>query len=154
MEKTQRANILKLADYLDSLPEDYEHFDMKYFSHNLGTYTVGAPFTMEKDITLCGTVACMAGHGPMAGLTVPEGLSGDDINEWHEYMDVFFGEAAQAKGFLFGGGWVFVDNTLQGAAARARFYLDQGVPSFYRETEPAMEAAKKLYAPYLKVEKS
>lgn len=92
----RRANLTKLADYLESLPEDYQHFDMeKFFDHygecNLASgidqavveaaalahTDVFAPEALEQTLFAtspdrflnnCGTVACALGHGPAAGI--------------------------------------------------------------------------------------
>lgn len=88
----RRKNLAKLADYLESLPEDYAHFDMNQFiDHDPER---GIPGTIDEDrrqalerydsavalestvfaaspeqfLNNCGTVACALGHGPAAGI--------------------------------------------------------------------------------------
>lgn len=90
MTERRRGNLEKLADYLEALPEDYEHFDMEsFYDHEgscdlaesldeevadvIGDYGVEAKDTLyatsiEDFLNNCGTVACAIGHAPAAGI--------------------------------------------------------------------------------------
>ncbi len=83
----QIANLDKLADYLIALPRGYRHFNM------LSYLAITEPFWKELDkveqvselIHKCGTTACAAGHGPMAGIAPLPG------EEWDGYIIRSFG---------------------------------------------------------------
>lgn len=170
--KEHRANLEKLATFLEGLPEDYQHFNMVTFACHNGTCEVD--FTADNFakhpkelLENCGTVACALGHGPAAGVPVGRlflnraslAYSGID---WDKYAKVRFGINREDQGyqndgtfrwqcgnklwqFLFGPYWEETDNTPHGAAARIRFVLDgNDLPSerFYRPEH---------YESYLKV---
>ena len=85
MKKKHRDNLLKLADYLATLPDDYEQFDMtEYMAERDGTYWEALNI-YERSKPVCGTVACAVGHGPAAGIRVY-----DDV-DWSDYADRVFG---------------------------------------------------------------
>lgn len=116
-----RDNLSRLADYLESLPPDYEQFLMS-------VYNLSTPG--------CGTVACAAGHGPLAGIPVPlscrdEGLPTGDV-DWMCYAREGFLpgipslEYEHVWMFVFGPEWTGIDNSPQGAAARIRHLLEHG----------------------------
>lgn len=129
----QRFNLHKLADYLDSLPADYEHFGMQTYYSGPGVFVahdlyVNAP---RDFFTVCGTVACALGHGPAAGIPFTERDFGECIGErttgaidFDKYMEKFTGDDAWE--WLFSDEWAEVDNHHYGAAARIRFVLDKG----------------------------
>ncbi len=122
----QRANLTKLANYLDSV--EPPKFDMRWFNdniHNRGPS--GNP-------NVCGTVACAVGYGPAAGIEPCH----DDT--WASYAKrEFVGEDgyrfdidSPVFDFLFDSDWEDVDNTPAGAAARIRYFLKNGIPVNYR----------------------
>ena len=78
----QRANLAKLADYLDALPDDYERFDMDDFhdSASLDEVIAGRPIS-------CGSAACAIGHGPAAGIR----RHSSDMGCWFDYAIRVFG---------------------------------------------------------------
>ena len=90
------------------------------------------PVFMTQDVySHCGTVACAAGHGPMAGIEAKPHES------WTAYTDRVFGTKINGHfsekdmyswHWMFGAVWTKIDNTPKGAAARIRRYLDRGVP--------------------------
>ena len=74
----------------------------------------------------CGTVACAAGHGPMAGVPARPG------EDWYDYTErCFTGGDNDAFNYMFGAQWKKIDNTPKGAAARIRRYLAEGTPDLY-----------------------
>ncbi len=133
-----KENLAKLAAYLAKLPDDYEKFNMwVYFSGRAeGTY-------MTHGGTMCGTAACAVGHGPAAGIKSPV------YDSWNDYCLQAFCIETQTPEFewLFGGSWNQVDNTPKGAAARIRYYLENGgIPVDHANKARTTEC----YAHYLK----
>ena len=113
----KRANLARLADYLDALPEDYALFDMSTYYH--------------QSPARCGTIACAVGHGPAAGI----GPTADTVERqlgWIRYAAIYLGVDRQADHrshrFLFDGAWCTRDNTPRGAARRIRHWLEHGTP--------------------------
>lgn len=165
---TQRHNLLKLANYLEALPEDYVHFDMRQFAEHRGD----CDLPMEDDVmaakrpkaflTNCGTVACAAGHGPAAGVRVQpgefnylsqyEGATPYGV-EWGTYTKRAFGAAPFSPQFtfMFSGEWkARGDNHHYGAAARIRYLLAKGPPD--RDGDDFYSTRR--YAPYRKGSRS
>lgn len=107
-----RQNLTRLADYLDSLPPDYAHFDMRVFGN-------GHP---------CQTSACAAGHGPAAGIPFPPEIADFD---WLDYISAVFevehtGQTPSPEyRFMFYDDW---DGDHYDAANRIRYALAHGVP--------------------------
>jgi len=129
-DELRDERLLKLADYLEALPEDYEHFDMGYYLAEPsppGPTVVESYECLEKD---CGFVACAVGHMPLA-----LGITKDD-ESWFEYLDRVIGlrwtdmtaRWGFAAAWMFSYNWVTQDNTAKGAANRIRFYVEVGVP--------------------------
>lgn len=117
------ANLLLLAERLDRLPKNYEHFDMQvYTSADLDPSKV-----TRKVIHNCGTVACAVGHGPTI-----RGLEAKSTDlDWEDYCLRVFGIDfhSAAFDFMFGPDWSDLDNTPHGAAKRIRYYVANGIPS-------------------------
>lgn len=130
MIKKHRENLLKLAAYLDQLPADYEHFDMRDYN-TVERESPFFPHSLEPKSRQygCGTAACALGHGPAAGIRV----YGDLL--WDNYCERVFGIKRFAREddddfeYLFGAQWTHYDNTPHGAAARIRIYVEGGTPS-------------------------
>jgi hypothetical protein len=160
-----RKNLLKLADYLESLPKDYKHFDMATFASHYGNHDLPMPSDVmaakspKAFLADCGTVACAVGHGPAAGIAVkPDELLASTFGgrkkvydvAWGQYSGRVFGVdptkifsgSSRVFQFLFGGDWDDIDNHHYGAAARIRYFLDTGVAL---DVEPS---ARRKYAPY------
>jgi hypothetical protein len=156
---TQRSNLLKLADYLEALPANYEHFNMAYYARHFGGCDIGAgdggalPATApEKFLSNCGTIACAVGHGPAAGIPMQkseyEAVERDPVNhgiDWDSYAERVFGANLDGNlwHFLFSASWRFIDNTALGAAARIRYVLERGLPERWE-----FETARPLYEDY------
>jgi hypothetical protein len=87
-----RENLDKLASYLESLPADYDHFNIRaYFAlSNFDGYPEQPcpkeVLNMSYKVTDCGTVACAIGHGPAAGIP----LANND-HDWSIYSKRVFG---------------------------------------------------------------
>lgn len=118
----QRGNLAALAEYLESGPA--LRFDMARFAAD------GERHEIDPEAMLrCGTAACALGHGPFAGLPAKR------QEEWKDYAFRVFGVGptdigSQSPAFLwmFGGAWAEIDNSPDGAAARIRWFLRNGVP--------------------------
>lgn len=123
----QRSNLDKLATYLEGLPEDYSHFDM-------GLYNNGAPrsdFAFRPRTTLkqYGAVACVIGHGPVAGIRPikSDKVAWGDVS-WRRYGVRCFSPEGAIWRFLFAGHWASFDNHHHGAAKRIRWILAGNPP--------------------------
>lgn len=123
-----KENLLKLAKFLDELPEDYKHFDMgEWVAAETGSLV---PSEMKTgDIKGCGYAACAIGHAPQAlGLTPEETWKHDSWDDFiYHYFDIDFGE----EQWMFGVDWQDVDNTPKGVAKRIRYFLKHGVPESF-----------------------
>ena len=124
----QKANLTKLLHHMRTVTEA-KWFDMEAYA--LAAHgEVSCPIELEE-LHLCGTVCCLAGHGPYAGIPGQPGES------WPAYTSRVFGAASfveidSHEGFLFvwlfSGEWVLTDNTLAGAIRRLEIALTKGVP--------------------------
>ncbi len=109
-----RENLIKMADYL--LQNDLKaDFHMSAFTDNEHCLSVH---------TNCGTVGCVIGHGPYAGIE-------KHMNEtWLKYSDrVFLNDCSKEWAWCFSFRWSAIDNTAIGAAKRIYYLLEHGLPS-------------------------
>ena len=119
-------NLLKLAQYLITLPENYGHFSMgEFFSRGGGALMLFNATIMGYDLpamtTECGTTACAIGHGPAAGIAPGERES------WGRYTSRnFTGYNNDIFDQLFASRWASADNTPEGAALRIYYFLEHG----------------------------
>ena len=148
----QRANLLKLAEFLEGLPFDYNHFDMStYASHSGCDVVIDRPerevaFRPKAFFKHCGTVACAIGHGPAAGIKVRNNANRLGI-DWLNYGKRAFGVSSDIYYFLFAGIWPAVDPHHWGAAARIRYILaGNDVPEDFCITD----GSDLIYSYYLK----
>lgn len=112
----QALRLLRLAEYLLMLPDDYEQFSMDEYSTNLG-------YRGRKPVK-CGTAACAMGHAPYAVGAPRRRLTTDCLESWDTYSTRVFGDLTSPTfGFFFAGMWTDFDNTPHGAAARILFVL-------------------------------
>ena len=123
--KEQNENLLKLANHLESLPEDYEHFGMGSYIQlddlDIETITLDE---IPETLTECGTVACAVGHGPFIGIEPLEG------EYWITYSERVFIKNVREWEWCFSGDWCDIDNTPYGAAKRIKVLLKSGLPDF------------------------
>ncbi len=151
LNQEQRANLEKLASYLEGLPEDYAHFDMGLYVDDNGDDDAVAHYARHNGgVASCGTTACAVGHGPAAGVLVDEIFITRWSISWGQYARMAFGcgPGSQFFEWLFSEDWSDVDNTHHGAAARIRAFLDKGIPQGWnRYNERTLEDVA-LYAPY------
>lgn len=145
LTEENRANLLKLATYLETLPDDHKEFDMSHFvnwredpAETLDTLEVfqarkAAYVTGERPLHECGTAACALGHGPAAGVPAKErrGLIWDGkfhVVSWTDYSEAFVGSQKHKNydsvwEFLFSSLWEAHDTQPRGAAGRIRYLL-------------------------------
>lgn len=145
LTKAQRANLDALATYLEKLPANYRHFGMACFLDGDDDEAIVKYARENGGVRTCGTAACAVGHGPAAGILVPERMISPYV-DWDEYTALFAPVACITTDWSFGGAWSRIDNTHHGAAARIRYLLEHGEPP-----EGYLEPARKwkpLYAPY------
>lgn len=114
------ANLTKLADFLDALPDDYAHFRMaSYFGEydEDGDYPHWDAELREADparLANCGTCACAVGHAPMAGILPRDG------EDWVGYELRVFGASQNGPNYT---AWDFMcgpDNPDDAKAAAGR----------------------------------
>jgi hypothetical protein len=149
LTKAQRARLDKLATYLEGLPEDYEHFEMRTYFGRGGTRTAADYARNNGGLESCGTAACALGHGPAAGILVPPRLVGHSFVSWNDYAALFVGNYRSVfYDWLFADDWGKLDNTHWGAAARIRYLLANGLPADFCDDESIGAPFVKLYAPY------
>ena len=122
MSRLNKVNILKLAKFLERLPQ--EKFDMFNYKTN------EEADCLPPEEHSCGTVGCALGWAPTA-------LRSADLHaydNWDDYSAQVLGiyEAGE-WGWCFDGDWKLVDNTPKGAALRLRYRVNNGVPDNYRE---------------------
>ena len=127
------SNLHKLADYLYKLPRKYGHFDMQHYCEQ--DHFLIEPDDAPKMINECGTSACAAGHGPMAGIHTKE-----YTDYWADYVqECFLGDQygehyGEMFDQLFDTDWAGIDNTPKGAAARIYYFLTHGLDSEVMDT--------------------
>ena len=147
-EAERRINLDKLATKLESLPLDYASFDMwGYYAGGESDYLAKMSNAVDYaqnnggvDKNECGTIACAIGHGPAAGvlatgecINAVSRLSHEEVAtvNWSRYSNNFEELRSDAWEWMFGSNWFNKDNTHRGAAARIRYFLDQGLPPLY-----------------------
>lgn len=130
----RRENLAKLATYLETLPADYDRFDMgTYLSRPVrshATKTLRQYLLTNGGMHACGSVGCAIGHGPAAGILFAKSMI-DDLGAvyWSKYVHNFVeAEFNPAYDWMFHADWKRRDNTPHGAAARIRYYLEHGIP--------------------------
>jgi len=138
IDSTRKANLLKLRDYLRTVPQ--EKFFMGTFfaivneGQDLYDYeshlTLFEPYLWEIDpveeVHVCGTVACAIGQGPAAGIPVGH------ADSWQVYsqqnlVDNDAPEGDRAEDFLFSPDWQFMDKTPMGVVKRIDILLETGL---------------------------
>ena len=123
-----KANLTSLANYLASLPDDYEKFSMMAYCSIIDDdgYVGDDDFGPDQaDAILaneCGTVACALGHGPPAGI-----MPTKDDHFWDQYSANHFGLVWGSDGWehCFSVEWSLEPetNTPKAAAKRIHEYL-------------------------------
>lgn len=140
----QKANLDKLANYLEGLPKRYRHFDMHSYheAHDpSATLEQYADYAMNNGgVTkhACGAVACAIGHGPAAGILMTKRLAnpGDYYRpQWGTYSFQNFAPSGNHWDWMFSSEWTRIDNGHRGAAARIRYVLaGRSLPADFRDT--------------------
>ncbi len=131
----QITNLQKLLDFVKSGNAKTD-FDMK-------TYACSQP--KKDDVVLfenlnlglyevkneCGTVCCLAGHGPLAGVEVSYC---EDWN-WKDYVErVFTNGSRGVYAFLFSPYWADYQPSKEEAIFRLELFLKKGLPVSFRDS--------------------
>ena len=112
-----KKNLLKLADFLEKLPQ--ENFDMAYRRWD-GKKEVH----FYKSSDNCGTIGDVMGWAPFVeGLYPLDQEFFDDKLFWPKYESRVFHVDGRAWVWLFSSDWAEIDNTPQGAARRIRYLV-------------------------------
>lgn len=121
---TQYKNIEKLIAYGESVALTFHVFDMNVFFAGEDRKPVIPNKSVRHYETECGTTACFAGLGPLAG------VSARGHTNWWDYIEQKFGMASCLDGYkwMFHHDWRNHNNTLAGACERARIFLESGIP--------------------------
>lgn len=117
-------NLKTLADYLESLPADYEGFDMGVFCRDEhGEF-------IPPQAHNCGTSMCALGHGPRAG------LGALDDEDWVDYGSRLFETSWWWKDmqWCFSGRWDEYYPDLKHAVKRMRYLIEHGkAPEWFHD---------------------
>jgi hypothetical protein len=148
MNDTQRANLLKLAEYLLNLPWYYTHFNMGKFNNDVDIFPQ------------CKTVACALGHSVYVDGLAPavdkmpgiyDGSSLGGPVSWDRISAEVYGTCIYTRtwDYLFHPRWEINDNTPAGAAKRILKYLESGVPEDFsvqkiKEVSPIIQFFKRF----------
>lgn len=84
----------------------------------------------QKSASACGTIGCLVGHGPMAGIKPRVG------ENWFDYSErCFIPDSLRGDEWLwcFAPEWESVDNTPEGGAKRILWMLNFGLPRDWLE---------------------
>lgn len=122
----QRENLTILQEYLSGGRTALKaEFNMRLFS--------------DKDedwIWQCGSIGCMVGHGPYAGIEKPL------TENWMEYSERRFTENMLEWEFLFESEWAKIAPDPEDGAARINLLLTKGLPITGVSEESQNEADK------------
>lgn len=102
-------NLLKMADLVEKIPEE--------------------KFCMREYKTECGSIGCVLGYCTtldMAGFMACADAE-DPYGTWSEKFTGLDG-SSQEWMYMFASYWYWTDNTPQGAAARIRYVVKNGIP--------------------------
>jgi len=152
MKTIYRKRLAKLADFLDTVPED--QFGMSDFRFE--DYCA-------KDLRTCGTAGCAIGWAPaiMHSAIVDRFRNERGRIDFYDISNHYYNAPVGSMLFLFlfSGGWVDIDNTAKGAAARIRYFLEKGLPSIFKweildpksiDYTELLLGAVEIYKPYIK----
>lgn len=122
INQEQAHNLFRLALY------HLREIDLCPVGFDMTTYTTlagdrGRPHKLATE-TACGSVGCLVGHGPLAGIPAQLG------EEWWDYSARVFcrPESAAYWDWMFNHTWCMSDNTPRGGALRILWLLANGLP--------------------------
>ena len=149
LTEENRANLEKLATYLERLPADYDHFTMWTYCASDDDEAITRYALKNGGLAKCGAVACAVGHGPAAGILLNESeITSWGAPNWNDYAARLIGSSYDENyEWAFDTLWTDYDNTHQGAAARIRYLLHYGKPP-KRFEKPG--DCLRAYKPFLK----
>lgn len=121
----KKENLIKLANYLMALPDDYENFHMaKFCAPDIGSSPHHYKPEEAVNVIKCGAIACAVGHAPNAGIGVRSKLG-----DWSEFSTKYLIHCDSNEWeWCFGPEWEETDNTPKGAALRINYLLEKGLP--------------------------
>ena len=134
LSNDKQRNLAKLALYIHSLPEDYSGFNMEHFFRYPSDSIRQAfqPCRVVGDKITCGTSACLAGHGPSAGIPFENG------EDWLGYVNRVFIEYYEKTSLDVGWDWLFCqshsNDHMDGFKRIVYFLLSGGPPEEYYGT--------------------
>lgn len=139
MTPQQAKNLATLALHCHALPPDYTHFSMRAYAYRREPGKTGScdnwgQVARAIDTHVCGTTACFAGHGPLAGIPAEP----DEM--WDTYVTRCFLEpdgnnlsfAHPYWSWLFSEHW---PSSIPEAVKRAAWLLEKGSPPEFSEDE-------------------
>ncbi len=122
----QLLNLEKLLSFLKTEVELLTEFDMLYFYNNKKIYMrISIPGDVKNE---CGTVCCLAGHGPLAGVNPLL------YESWNSYVERVFTENNDVFIFLFESEWEDFQPTKEEAIFRLELFLKKGFPVSFRDS--------------------
>lgn len=118
----QTNNIIKLINFLESLPENYPHFDMEDWYHphdNLTFMCEGEQIRASRELgdPQVGSCGCALGHSLAAGID----HNGSD--SWRDFAETAYGISGREFDMVFSGKLAFENNTPKAAARRLKAIL-------------------------------
>ena len=142
--KMNVPNLLKLAEFLDNLPENYPNFNMGEWVWSDNDSNALAIDELDSvSISECGYVACAVGHAPQAlGLTTSE-LEGMD--DWLTFINKYLEVTPDEQAWLFSDQWETLDNTHKGVAKRIRYTIENGA---FEDIENYKGDLREVYSDY------
>ncbi len=119
MEEQHKTNLLKMADYIETIPQ--ELFDMGGWRED------GDKYSHE-----CKSIGCVLGHCTILD-TDPLPKHFDDSIDFRKWSEEFTGinseYGSEEWKYLFDADWDSIDNTPTGAAKRIRYFVENGLPT-------------------------
>jgi hypothetical protein len=118
MNETKKNLKILLLHLVKNYDRINNHFDMKYYRSNEGKNTA------YYNSTDCGTVGCLLGFVPECIPVVESDYNSKKLYFYGYATRVFKSLTDEQCDFLFSSQWKEKDNTLQGAIARLKYFLD------------------------------
>lgn len=112
----QESNLRKLALY------HLRGFDISHMGFTMALYSTSHGCMVDAGVSECGSVGCLVGHGPLAGIKSMPG------EFWRDYSHRVFLSSRDEWNWCFNQTWFLVDNTPSGGAKRILWLLEFGLP--------------------------
>lgn len=116
----QESNLRKLAYFhLRGIEASPMGFDMDWYCSNRRGITANPEESAE-----CGSVGCLVGHGPTAGVQPLR------YENWYDYCErCFMRSDSDEWEWCFSAEWSLTDNTPTGGAKRILWLFEKGLPA-------------------------